>query len=506
MLGVSAGLRHPEILPARAVVVPARPALMALSERAVGTNGLGTVLAERRPLLVEGNEHFNETLAALTCSGTPIFEPFTGRLLGVFSLASNTEDANPLMHAITVDVGRQIESNLSAILGSHERGLIQSYLHADRTKRDPVIVVNERTVFANTAGLSYLNPESHAMLWIHLNDGTPTGGVNRARVPLLSGWHDAEIEKVDGGPETGPAYTIRILPEKNDSVHSTRHRSKTPRSRLSTTDSAPRPPVHPVPEIDKRLSLVARHREFLALDGGTCTGKLHTALAFLRAHFAQSDPLVLDVAMRTPHGSEAGFVSALEALNAGRAVVLRHLQDLRPADVNRVKALVRRSRSSVPIVTTVDLDDVPQHVSALVSQLATAVRLPSLKDMAEHIPAFVGVILAGMSGPERATRFSSEAQQLLIRSPWPGNVAELRRTVEFLAHRMPGRIVRPGDLPSSVRQAGSQPRWTMIESAERDAILRALEQCGGNRSKAAEALGIGRTTLYRKLRALRIDL
>jgi transcriptional regulator of acetoin/glycerol metabolism len=45
----------------------------------------------------------------------------------------------------------------------------------------------------------------------------------------------------------------------------------------------------------------------------------------------------------------------------------------------------------------------------------------------------------------------------------------------------------------------------MIESVEREAILRALEQYAGNRSKAAEALGIGRTTLYRKIRALRID-
>ncbi|MHA4854365.1 sigma-54-dependent Fis family transcriptional regulator [Rhodococcus sp. MSC1_016] len=475
------------------------------SERAIGTNGLGTVLVERRPLLVQGNEHFNEMLAPLTCSGTPVFEPFTGRLLGVFSLASKTEDANPLMHAITVDVGRQIESNLNAMLDGHERALIQSYVHADRTKRDPVIVVNQRTVFANTAGLSYLNPESHALLWIYLNELFPTSGVHRTRVPLSSGWRDAEIEAVKGAPETGSAYTIRILPEKNSSTRPVRQRSKAPSFRVSPTNPHSSRPVHPVPEIEEQLSQVARHRERLVVVGGTCTGKLHTALAFLRTNFGQCDPLLLDVAMWMPGDAQARLATAMDALNTGRAVVLQHLQDLEPAHVNRIKALARRSCTSVPIVATVDIEDAPEHVSALVSQLGTAVRLPALREIAEHIPAFTGIILAGMSGPERTTRFSSEAQQLLIRAPWPGNLAELRRTVELLARRIPGRIVQPADLPANIRQSGSRQRWTMIESVEREAILRALEQYAGNRSKAAEALGIGRTTLYRKIRALRID-
>ncbi len=472
------------------------------SEQAIGTNGLGTVLAERRSLLVRGNEHFNEMLAPLTCSGTPVVEPFTGRVLGVVSLASNTEDASPLMHAITVDIGRQIEGNLTAMLGGHERALIQSYLHADRTKRDPVIVVNERTVFANTAGLSYLNSESHAMLWVHLNEHTSPHGVHRARVPLLTGWRDAEIEKVDGGPDTGPAYAVRILPETDCGTRTSRPRRNTD-GRLSP-DSRPRQPTHPVPEVDAQLSLVARHRECLALDGETCTGKLITARAFLCEHFAQSNPLVLDFAI--PASGKDRFASGSQALDSGRAVILRHLQNLDPLDVQRVKALGRCALSSgVPLVATVTIEDAPDQVRALVGQMGTSVRLPALRENSEHIPAFVGLILGSMPGPERTTRFSSEAQQLLIRSPWPGNVAELRRIVELLAKRMPGRIVQAADLPATIRQAGSRQRWTMIESAERDAILRALQRYSGNRSKAAEALGIGRTTLYRKIRTLRID-
>ncbi|MEV6140059.1 helix-turn-helix domain-containing protein [Nocardia sp. NPDC051990] len=476
------------------------------SERAIGTNGLGTVLAERRSLLVQGNEHFNEMLAPLTCSGTPVVEPFTGRVLGVFSLASNTEDASPLMHAITVDIGRQIESNLNAMLGDHERALIRSYLHADRTKRDPVIVVNERTVFANTAGLSYLNSESHAMLWVHLNEHTSAGGVHQARVPLLTGWRDAEIEKVDGGPDTGPAYAVRIMPEPDCGTRASRRRPKSAGGPLARVDALPRPCAHPVPEIDAQLSLVARHRECLVLDGETCTGKLRTAEAFLREHFAHNNPLVLDFAIPVSDRGRDRFVSGSEAIDSGRAVILQHLQDLDPSDINQVKALARRALSSdVPLVVTLTLEDAAEHVRALAGQMATSVRLPALREIPEHVPAFVGRILAGMTGLERTTRFSSEAQQLLIRSPWPGNVAELRRTVELMAKRMPGRIVQAADLPTPIRQAGVRQQWTMIETVERDAIMRALQRYSGNRSKAAEALGIGRTTLYRKIRTLRID-
>ncbi|MDN5916232.1 MAG: Fis family transcriptional regulator, partial [Pseudonocardia sp.] len=57
------------------------------SERSIGTNGLGTVLVERRPVIVRGPEHYNALLENLTCAGTPIIEPYTGRMVGSFSLA-----------------------------------------------------------------------------------------------------------------------------------------------------------------------------------------------------------------------------------------------------------------------------------------------------------------------------------------------------------------------------------------------------------------------------------
>jgi transcriptional regulator of acetoin/glycerol metabolism len=81
---------------------------------------------------------------------------------------------------------------------------------------------------------------------------------------------------------------------------------------------------------------------------------------------------------------------------------------------------------------------------------------------------------------------------------WPGNLAELDTTVGGLARRARGGIVEADDLPEELRH----PRraHSLMESAEREAVAAALRAAHGNRSRAAGALGIGRTTLYRKMR------
>jgi transcriptional regulator of acetoin/glycerol metabolism len=126
--------------------------------------------------------------------------------------------------------------------------------------------------------------------------------------------------------------------------------------------------------------------------------------------------------------------------------------------------------------------------------------------MREEAPGLVAGFLADMGGAAATTRFASDALQLLMRWAWPGNLAELRRTVEALAHRLPARTIRSGDLPAAFQQSASGRHITMMEAAERETIVTALQRCGGNRTDAARALGIGRTTLYRKMELHHIDV
>lgn len=460
------------------------------SENSIGTNALGTVIHERRSVVVRGSEHYNDLLQGITCAGTPIHEPFTRRILGSFSLACQSRDASPLMSALTTDVGRQIETNLTAMLGAHEQELVHAYLLADSAGTEPVIVVSERSVLANTAGLPHLSSGSHALLWTHLRETPPPEGPVRTRLPLQDGWRDVVVEPVGAGSSS--AYCIRVLPGTPASG------AEAPVRRARR--AAPEVPVHPAPEVHRQLVTAFRHSEVVALDGGPGTGKLHTALALLRTRAGLPEPLVLDLATVT---LGAGWPqAAADALDGGRPVVLRHLQDLPAGEVNRAKAVLQRG--GPPVLVTVDLGAAAEPAGDLLAQAATVVQLPPLRELRDQLPDLVAGMLAGLPGQAARTRLSSESLQALMRWSWPGNLAELHHLVGSLARRHPGGTVRPADLPARLLSAASGRQLSMMETAEREAIVTALQRSGGNRSQAAQALGIGRTTLYRKMQQHRI--
>jgi DNA-binding NtrC family response regulator len=138
--------------------------------------------------------------------------------------------------------------------------------------------------------------------------------------------------------------------------------------------------------------------------------------------------------------------------------------------------------------------------------------LPPLRDRREDIPALAEHFLARSAGKlGRALRLSASTLERLLRYPWPGNVRELENAIERAAILARGDAVEPDDLPPHV-SAGLQlgpspalPRQVTLAEAERAHILQTLERFGRNHSGAAEALGIGRTTLWRKLKEYGID-
>ena len=140
------------------------------------------------------------------------------------------------------------------------------------------------------------------------------------------------------------------------------------------------------------------------------------------------------------------------------------------------------------------------------------VLLPPLRERREDIPALAEHFLARVTAKlGRTLRLSPEALERLLRYPWPGNVRELENAIERAAILARDESVAPDDLPSHVA-AGMQlgpspalPRQTTLADAERAHILQTLERFGRNHSGAAEALGIGRTTLWRKLKEYGIE-
>jgi len=134
--------------------------------------------------------------------------------------------------------------------------------------------------------------------------------------------------------------------------------------------------------------------------------------------------------------------------------------------------------------------------------------VPPLRERSSDIPVLVDHFLDRTAAqPGHRVRFTSETMALLVAYPWPGNVRELRSVVERAATLSDARQLAPDSLPDRVRKGG-MIRATIAEAAVRHLSLREVERAylleilrmtGGNKSRAAEILGLDRKTLYRKL-------
>jgi two-component system response regulator HydG len=136
-------------------------------------------------------------------------------------------------------------------------------------------------------------------------------------------------------------------------------------------------------------------------------------------------------------------------------------------------------------------------------------RIPPLRERKQDIPLMVGHFLDRMNrvtGIERTV--SDDALRLMMAYDWPGNVRELESCLERATTLTSGPNIHIGDLPTQVQNAGrpvafesSHPNGVVpIAEMEKEAIFSALKRVGGDKMKAARLLGIGKTTLYRKLK------
>jgi two-component system nitrogen regulation response regulator NtrX len=139
------------------------------------------------------------------------------------------------------------------------------------------------------------------------------------------------------------------------------------------------------------------------------------------------------------------------------------------------------------------------------------IRVPGLRERPQDIPALVEYFLAEFCSRNnfRSRGVDSEVMPLLQSYPWPGNVRELKNVVERMAILTPGDEIGVESVPVEIRRfRDSQPKSTVQEareSAERDHIVRALEAAEWNVSSAARALGMERTNLHKRMRALGVS-
>jgi two-component system response regulator AtoC len=129
--------------------------------------------------------------------------------------------------------------------------------------------------------------------------------------------------------------------------------------------------------------------------------------------------------------------------------------------------------------------------------------IPPLRERREDIPELVDFALDKCrSRLVKTARFSKEALQALMQYDYPGNVRELENIVERGATLAVSDVIEKDDLPSSVFKTENNASFSLADvaaAAEKEHIIRILAQAGGNKTKAAELLGISRKTLWEKM-------
>jgi two-component system response regulator HydG len=133
-------------------------------------------------------------------------------------------------------------------------------------------------------------------------------------------------------------------------------------------------------------------------------------------------------------------------------------------------------------------------------------KLPPLRDRKSDIPLLVTSFLDKFSGQHGTTKtISDDAMRRLLAYDWPGNVRELENAIERAVALGSSSVIEMADLPTSLHfstteRATSENESVPLDEMERRAIFKTLRETNGDKLMAARTLGIGKTTLYRKLK------
>ena len=139
-----------------------------------------------------------------------------------------------------------------------------------------------------------------------------------------------------------------------------------------------------------------------------------------------------------------------------------------------------------------------------------SIEVPPLRDRKEDIPLLIEDFVKKHSKhtSKKIEGLSSEALSMLMDYNWPGNIRELENVIERAIILTKGPMITPADFPEFLNNLKPQEECLgnnglklkdALRSPEKDLILKALESVGWNRNEAARALGINRTTLYKKM-------
>ena len=519
------------------------------SEQYGGTNGMGTCLVERAPLIVHRDQHFFSRNTGLTCCAAPIFD-YRGDLLGVLDASGESDRAQ--QHTLVL-------VNMSA-------QMIENRLFLNRFREDFVVRFHSRPELVGTwsEGIIGLDAagniaalDRNALFQLGIKSAAELAGAPLERVfnislPALVGrsqrksFHPLQIYETRHGVRF---FAVAQAPQ-----------SRRQSSRQHESVQAEEPVTHEVgrtvlDELDLGDPLMARNiqaakrveaRDIPILLLGECgTGKEYFARALHAASDRADKPFIAvncgslpepllqaELFGRGAGPSEEERGRIVQA--SGGTLFLDDVGDL-PLELQGQLLHVLEERQVSLRGTELPVSVDVRIVSATRCNLQEKIRhgafredlfyrlqslvltLPALRERADR-QVLIRHLFAQEAAATPSLTMSDDLVSALSAYSWPGNVRQLRNALRgMIALRTSERldlsslpadygIGQPLPLEESHDTAPEAQALNPLERAERTALIHEIEQHHGNISRVAHKLAIGRNTLYRKMRRLGIGI
>jgi transcriptional regulator of acetoin/glycerol metabolism len=464
------------------------------AEDLAGTNGIGTALEELTPVTIVGSEHYAETLRDHACVGVPIRHPLSRRIEGAVALACTLDEANGLLMPTLLDLCAQIEREMSIRSAERERVVFDEFIARNRMTNTAIIALSDQYMVTNAAAANLLGPQDQALLWDQAVASLAHGRTTTREIRLAGG----ESISARCTPVLTGTRAVGVLIEAR------------PDQKARPFDRDASPDATTVSEAAIRLN---RNITRVALSPVRCirvvgpsgSGKSFVARRIHELRQPEAEMVTHPAGLASVRGSSS-WLKQLEALLG------RHSITIVVTNVDSLNAKTRRALADLLstvyprenlVVLTHRAESAPDIDPPLTGIGDAVLDVPPLRNRREDIPALARVALAagGFEG-----RVAQRAMAALVHYQWPGNIAELHSTVKHAAHNSRGAELTLDDLSEEVR-TGLQG-WRKIgrlESVERDAIAHSLRENNGNKTKTADALGISRSTLHRRIRQFGLE-
>jgi transcriptional activator for dhaKLM operon len=521
-----------------------------LTERRIGTNAAAMTLNEGVPVQVVGPEHFYRAFHFLTGAAAPVHEP-TGETLGVIGLVTLEEKSDPHPLGIVMAAARAIENQLQA-----DQSLVEAHHHLEKLNTS-LQAMHKGIVFIDLNGIvNHINASAGDILGIpyrmamgrRLDSLVELPGEVRQMMAERTSMAEKEVVCQAGDDHRPCVMGVDVLERGSDLLgfiltleHSAEarrlvHRMVGAKAHFTFDDIQGQ-------SVKMRRVLyyarsIAEGSSPVLLLGESGTGKEIFAHAIHNASAYSDGPFIAFDCAGMPHDLMLGELFGYEETRAtaeegrpgkleladGGTIYFDHVENMPPnvqASLLRVidtKTISRLHGSrvipiDVRIVASSGNLDLTGEVRAgrfradfFYRLRAMTLTIPPLRERDDDIILLVANLTQKLARDwGRSVRISPRAMAILQSYRWPGNIRELESVLQWALHMADGSEITVEHLPPELRRAslsanGDEQVLTLHE-AERQAIIRAGQALDGQVTKMAEALAIGRTTLWRKMKA-----